>query len=312
MMVFQAHSACPLGLAYSPDGRTLATAGMDGVIVFWDLTRYGETGPHPRVTIEEAHDAEAGSGDPHNVTHLEFTPDGTRLVSAGDGGTVRVWDARDGRLIHTFRQMLGESSYIGVVAVSPDGKRVVWAGSSFGSRPAVVTRRLDKPRARPVRAHEHDDAVGMIVSSMPYLATGSADRSVRSWRWNGERSFGEFRGRGIIRGMAVTRDGTRIAASSGRSISLRSVDPDTGRTGRPVSLIGHTRTVNSVAFTPRYDRLVSTADDGTLRIWDAGTGQLVRTFALGLGPLHGVAVAADNTTIAFSARKGWVGMIDAD
>ena len=312
MMVFQAHSACPLGLAYAPDGRTLATAGMDGAIVFSDLTRYDDTGPHPRVTIEEAHGTEEGSGDPHNVTHLDFTPDGSRVVSAGDGGTVRVWDARDGRLTHTFRQLPGESEYIGVLAVSPDGTRVAWAGSSFGWQPAVVTRRLDKPRARPVCARGHSNAVGMIVSSDPYLATGSADRAVKFWRWGEERSFGEFRGRGIIRGMAVTRDGTRIGASSGRSISLRSVDPETGRTGRPVALIGHTRTVNSVAFTPRYDRIVSTADDGTLRIWEVESGQLVRTFSLGLGPLHGVAASSDGTTIAFSARKGLVGMIDAD
>ncbi|MBN9118788.1 MAG: PD40 domain-containing protein [Planctomycetes bacterium] len=85
-----------------------------------------------------------------------------------------------------------------------------------------------------------------------------------------------------------------------------------GVAGAPVHLRGHTKRVECVEFSPDGTRLASVAVDGTLRVWDATTGECVRAFALALGGLHWVSFAPDGLTLAFSSLSGDIGLLDLD
>jgi WD40 repeat protein len=107
-------------MALSPDGKQLATGGIDGTVRVWDV----ETGKLARALI----------GHQYYVYGLSWSPDGHTLASAGSyDATIRLWDTRSG---HPLRVIKGLPSYVVQVAWSPDGKSLLAAGGESG----IVTR----------------------------------------------------------------------------------------------------------------------------------------------------------------------------
>jgi WD40 repeat protein len=106
-------------VVFSPDGKLLASAGMDTVIKVWDL--------------EARELLFALAGHTSSILSLEFSPDGKLLASGSFDGTTKVWNvARDsptaGQELHSFN---GSQNIINWVFFSPDGKRL-GTGSYFG------------------------------------------------------------------------------------------------------------------------------------------------------------------------------------
>ena len=99
-------------MAFRPDGRWLAAAGYDGLVVVRDV----ETG-------REIHTLIGHSGP---VTAVAFSPDGRRIASAAEDQTIKLWDVRTGEEVFTLR---GHPSPILGLAFSPDGNRIASAGT---------------------------------------------------------------------------------------------------------------------------------------------------------------------------------------
>jgi WD40 repeat protein len=157
------HQDVMLGLAFSPDGKTLATGGYDRLVILWDVT----TGKAQR-TFKEHSDSVYG---------VAFRPDGKWLASAAADRAVKIWDVAAGKLLYT----LGEATdWVYAVAWSPDGRHLAAGGVDKSIRVWEVTPGGVRV-VNSVFAHE------AAVIRLEYAADGTGlyslgeDRTVKAW-----------------------------------------------------------------------------------------------------------------------------------
>ena len=104
-------------MAFSVDGRMLATGGEDGLVQMWNLIESKKI--RHRFTVK---------GHKHNIRTLAFSPDGTMLASGGKDGTLCLWRVADGASLFTST---AHQSLINTVAFSPDSKILASGGKEL-------------------------------------------------------------------------------------------------------------------------------------------------------------------------------------
>jgi WD40 repeat protein len=316
-------------LAYSPDGRMLATGGADRTVKLWDTASW-----QVRATLR-GHDAA--------VRTLAFAPDGRTLATAGDDGTVRLWDPADGRERATLR---GHPRGVAALAFAADGKRLVSGGRDrrlrfwdLGADRPTGTRQLQIAPASLAFAPDgqvlavagpdqldvlltRTDADSVDVAGLPpagYLAVGithdgqsllaaGQDGSVVVRAREAGAAPAVLRGHsGAVHALASSGD-DRFVASGGDDTTVRLWDVRGG--GVPKVFKGHTATVWAVAFAPDGRTLASASGDGTVKLWDPAAGQDYAVLRPGLVPAGPAAAAPDGKLLALADRDGTVHLLD--
>lgn len=320
-------------VAYSPDGKMVATGGSDGTVV-WDVST--------RRVIEALPDVSNPA--------ISFTSDGVRSIN--EVGTAVLWDPNTRNTIgQLFRTDAYKKTWIADrSAWSPDGKVLATLSDEAIILWDTKTRRpfdhplkgrmlcvAFAPDSKTLASGSEDDSIGFWdvstqkrkgrpllghtapVWSLAFsrdgrmLASGSEDDNVRLWDVTApEHSRARLTGHtGAVYSVAFNQAGD-ILASGSIDDKIRLWDVNTLKPiGQP--LIGHNNAVRALAFSPHDNTLASGGDDGRIILWRPGTPRIVgRRLVSHIGAIQSLAFARNGDVLAAGGADGKVIMWDVN
>ncbi len=278
-------------VAYSPDGRRIATAGCQKEVKIWD--------------------AQTGSllfrlrGHTDYPCSVAFSPDGQKLVSAGGNDKlVVVWDLSKRRIIRTFK---GHDEAVVATKFSPDGRRIVSASSDN------TVRIWDLNVSQEVHQLKHDGRVWAIDISpdgaVIATASGRDDRSrIQGWNMDTGARMWELPGDGHQADLAFSPDGKCLAVAD----SLQNVRIYDRQTLQRIQIIDtFVGYAPHLTFSPDGTRIAANQADNSVRIWDAERGTVIETIRGQNSRVQNVAFRPASTEIAFGTVRDFVFVYDA-
>ena len=294
--IFKGYGSIVFAIAFSPDGRYVAGTGRDTTIALWEVasgklvrTYRGHTG---------------------SVHAIAFSPDGSSLASASWDKTVRLWETKSGKLLRAFR---GHTEEVMAVAFTPDGKALV-SGSwdmtlrLWEIRTGKEIRRFighNQPPAPKGYTNKINSVTSLAVSpdgAFIVSGGGGKDETVRLWEVRTGRELRKYNLDSRVTSLAFSPDGKTVVAGVGpfgrgsvRLINVASLGE--------ILAINQNQDTLSVSFSPDGGHIASGDRDGVVRLWDAVTGKLQRSYSGETGRVSAVALDPNGRSLAIAQNE---------
>jgi WD40 repeat protein len=327
------HTGRVASLAFTADGKTLASASGDGTVKIWDLNADMERDylkGHKSVVVDLAYSPDGrhvasaswdntarvwdvatgkevavlkGHGD--HVSRVVYLPNDNTIATAGWDGTIRFWNPSTGNLKRT----LTEAGPIESLAFSADGR---WLATG---EKVDVTQKNKKPgtvRLWDAKSHslvasfpEHGHTVTCLAFSPDsrLLVSSGYDNKVCIFDVESKKlhSSHEWHDRGV-KAVAFSPDGRTLATAGSRDALVYLWDTETWQKRRTLS--GHVGNVHSLRFTNDGKILLASAGraentlPGEVKLWDVATGRERPGVVGHTAGVFSAAVAPNNRTLA--------------
>ena len=304
LLLFRGHGdAWVDAVAYSPDGRWIATAGggdhffdssghevKAGTVIVWDA----ETG-------QKVHQL---AGHEHLVSRVVFSPDGRAVMSSSLDGIIRFHDTASGRLMRSIATVKptsrGQLERTLTLALSPDGRRIATAAEQ---ETLAVWDIASERRSLVLPAQPGGYSEAAFSPDGRWLATLSGVNSdggqIHLWDPASGSPGPRLENSRGYHSLAISPDSRTIVAESwAGTISLWSLSD--GNLTR--MLTGHEDSVPGLAFSPDGLFLASASVDSTVRIWDVDSGSLLRVIRGHIAQVTSLAFSPDGNRLVTGSR----------
>ena len=288
-------------VAFSPDGKLLATAYGDGYVRLWNpATQQAVGSPLPADTSPGGF-----------VYGVAFSPDGKLLATADVHGYVRLWNPATQQAVGAPIPAGADVEGVSSMAFSPDGKLLATAGVDG-------TVRLWNPATGQAAGAPLPNVTSGGLNGVAFspdgklLATADSAGYLRLWNAATRQPVGApllAVTNGGLKGVAFSPDGKLLASADGDG-TVRLWNPATRQAPR-APLPPVTGGVNGVAFSPDGKLLAAAGHDGTVPLWDPATRQPAGVLPAETGPgshVNGVAFSPDGNLLATANGDGTVGL----
>ncbi|MCE7004032.1 WD40 repeat domain-containing protein [Kibdelosporangium philippinense] len=274
------HSRDVVSAAFSPDGRLLATDGVDGSVELWDVVN--RTEPRALGTVPGHTGLRESTG-----ASVAFAPAGPVLATVGQDRTVRLWDVAEPKQPKALGKTAEHPDAVREVMFSPQGLMLASVGGDGTVRLWDVTQPSSPRTLGPLL--EPAGLTARFSQDGRLLVTAGRGQTIQLWDVTQPRqarmvaTLPEYGDR--IRTLALSGDGRMLAtAGDDRTVKLWDVT-DPHQPSALAELTGHTEAVTSLVFGRDGHSLITASADDTVRLWEV-TGPVLADHA---GAVYAVA-----------------------
>lgn len=308
-------------LAFSPDGNTIVSCGGNNIHL-WD----SHTNQLLKTLI----------GHTESVNSVVFSPDGETIASVSDNGTIRLWNVSTRKRLKT---LMGHTDSVNSVVFSPDGETIASAGNdriirlwnaNTGELLKTLTGHIENVNT--IAFSPDGNTIASGSGRLVYLGGGEdsgtcVGQEIRLWNAHTGELIKILTGHtSVVNSVVFSPDGSTIASGSGHwwgyegkastGEEVRLWNADTGEHIK--TLTGHKDVVSSVAFSPDGSYIVS-GDwydwdghfssgtwSGEIHVWNAHTGEHLKTLTGHTGGVSSVAFSPDGKVLASGRTDGTI------
>ncbi|MBW4449981.1 MAG: AAA-like domain-containing protein [Spirirestis rafaelensis WJT71-NPBG6] len=264
------HNSVVINVAFSPDRKTVATASIDKTAKLWNLQG-------KELAILKHNNA---------VSNVAFSPDGKTIATASWDNTAKLWNLQGKELA-----ILKHNNAVSNVAFSPDGKTI--ATASWDN-----TAKLWNLQGKELAILKHNEYVYNVAFSPDgkTIATASFDKTAKLWNLQG-KELATLKHNEFVNNVAFSPDGKTIATASGdNTAKLWNLQ------GKELATLKHNGEVNNVAFSPDGKTIATASDDGTAKLWNLQGKELA--ILKHNGEVNKVMFSPDGKTVATASFDG--------